>query len=628
MPGPPRPATDPLESQATLPDSRNEKLHRMAIPIRNVAIIAHVDHGKTTLVDKLLAQSGAFRENQAVDECFMDSNDLERERGITILAKNTVVHWKDTKINIIDTPGHADFGGEVERVLSMADGVILLVDAFEGPMPQTRFVLSKAFEHGLRPIIVVNKVDRPEARPKEVVNEVFDLLIDLGADEDVIECPVLFASGRNGWASRDPEARGGDMVELFDAILEHVPQPKDDPEGPLQFRVSSIDHSDYVGRIVIGRVHRGTLRKSRVMHVDRYGKRQEVQVRGVYRYVGISREECESVGAGDIAAVYGIENLGIGDSLTDLDVVEPLVPIAIDEPTISMVFRVNNSPFAGREGKFVTSRQLKDRFERELRTNVALRVAPTDSPDAFHVSGRGLMHLGILAENMRREGFEFAVSPPVVLTKEIDGKQHEPIEQLVIDAPDDCVGKIIEFLGQRKAELQSMSSKGEFRHLEFEIPSRGLIATRTRILNLSQGRAIMHHSFLRFGPDRGELAGRLAGVMIASSMGQVTSYAIELLKDRGTFFVLPQTEVYEGMIVGEHCKDNDIIVNIGREKKLTNIRSSTKEAFTKLSPPRLLSLEEALEYISDDELVEITPTSIRLRKAQLKEKDRKRAERA
>ncbi|MCA8969023.1 MAG: translational GTPase TypA [Planctomycetes bacterium] len=598
----------------------------MAIPIRNVAIIAHVDHGKTTLVDGLLRTCGAFRENEAVEERVMDSGDLERERGITIQSKSTSVEYRGVRIQLVDTPGHADFGGEVERVLSMADGVILLVDAFEGPMPQTRFVLTKAFEHGLTPVIVINKVDRPEARPKEVVNEVFDLLIDLGADEDVIECPVLYASGRDGWASRDPAVKGTDMVPIFDEILAHVPEPTDDPNGPLQFRVSSIDHSDYVGRIVIGRVHRGTLRKTRVMHVDRDGKRQEVQVRGVFRYVGITREECDSVGAGDIAAIYGIENLGIGDSLTDLEVVEPLEPIAIDEPTISMVFRVNNSPFAGREGKFVTSRQLKERFERELRTNVALRVAPTDSPDAFHVSGRGLMHLGILAENMRREGFEFAVSPPVVLTKEVDGKKHEPIEQLVIDAPDDCVGKIIEFLGQRKAELQSMSSKGEFRHLEFEIPSRGLIGSRTRILNLSQGRAIMHHSFLRFGPDRGELAGRIAGVMIASSMGAVTGYAIDLLKDRGTFFVLPQTEVYEGMIVGEHCKENDIIVNIGREKKLTNIRSSTKEAFTKLTPPRLLSLEEALEYISDDELVEITPTSIRLRKAFLKEKDRKRSE--
>lgn len=600
----------------------------MSVPIRNVAIIAHVDHGKTTLVDKLLEQSGAFRENQEVEECFLDSNDLERERGITILAKNTVVHYKDTKINIIDTPGHADFGGEVERVLSMADGVIVLVDAFEGPMPQTRFVLGKAFEHGLKPLVVVNKVDRPDARPSEVVDEVFDLLIDLGADDDVIESPVLFASARDGWASRAADKIGSDMTPIFDEILAHVPAPLDEVDGPLQFRVSSTDHSDYVGRIVIGRVHRGQLTKTRVMHVDRNGKQVEAQVRGVYRYVGISREECDSVGAGDIAAVYGIETLGIGDSLTDLEVIEPLEPIAIDEPTISMVFRVNNSPFAGREGKFVTSRQLKDRFERELRTNVALRVEPTDSPDAFHVSGRGLMHLGILAENMRREGFEFAVSPPVVLTKEIDGKTHEPIEHLVVDTPEDSVGKIIEFLGQRKAGLTTMSSKGEFRHLEFEIPARGLIGARTRILNLSQGRAIMHHSFLKYGEDRGEVQGRIAGVLIASSKGVATAHAIETLKDRGSFFIEPQTEVYEGMIVGEHCKENDIAVNIVREKKLTNIRSATKESFSRVVPARLLSLEEALEYIAEDEFVEVTPTKIRMRKAMLNEKDRKRADRA
>ena len=601
----------------------------MSVPIRNIAIIAHVDHGKTTLVDELLKQSGAFRENQEVEECFLDSNDLERERGITILAKNTVVHWKNTKINIIDTPGHADFGGEVERVLSMADGCLLLVDAFEGPMPQTRFVLGKAFENGLQPILVVNKIDKPDARPQEVVNECFDLLIDLGADDSVLETPVVFASGKDGWASRDVGDRGGDMKPLLDTILEHVPAPEDDPDGPLQFRVSQLDYSDFVGRIAIGRIHRGKLRRHmRAMHVSRDGPQHEELIRGVYRYVGITREECDEVGAGDIAAIYGLENITIGDSLTDLETVEPLPPIAIDQPTISMIFRVNASPFAGREGKYVTSRQIKERLDRELRVNVALRVEETDSPDAWTVSGRGIMHLGILLENMRREGYELAIGPPRVITREIDGQLMEPIELLAIDTPDDCSGKIIEFLGQRKAELTQMAQKGDYRHLEFKIPSRGLIGARTRILNLSQGRAIMHHSFLEYGEHRGDVQGRIAGVLVSSAQGAATGYSIEQLKDRGSFFVTPQTQVYEGMIVGEHCKDNDIVVNLVREKKLTNIRSATKEAFTKMVPPRLLSLEEAIEYVSGDELVEITPTSIRLRKTMLKEKDRKRAERA
>ncbi len=597
--------------------------------IRNLAIIAHVDHGKTTLVDELLKQSGAFRVNQEVEECFLDSDDLERERGITILAKNTVVLWNDVKINIIDTPGHADFGGEVERVLSMADGAILLVDAFEGPMPQTRFVLTKAFENGLVPILVVNKVDRPDARPKEVVNEIFDLLIDLGADDGILDTPVLFASGRDGWASRDADRKGKNLEPLFDTIIEHLPAPDQDSEGPLQFRVSTLDYSDYVGRIAIGRVHRGKIRRlARVMHVDRNGVQKEELVRGVYRFVGITREEADEVAAGDICAVYGIEDLGIGDSLTDIETIEPLEPIAIDEPTISMIFKVNDSPLAGREGKFVTSRQIKERFERELRSNVALRVDPTGSPDAWTVSGRGVMHLGVLAENMRREGFEFAVGPPRVILREKDGKTLEPIELLVIDAPEDSVGRIIEFLGQRKAELVTMTSKGEYRHLEFKIPARGLIGTRTRILNLSSGRAISHHSFLEYSEHRGELQGRMAGVLISAATGPGTSYSIDQLRDRGIFFVGPQADVYEGMVVGEHCKDNDIVVNLCREKKLNNIRSATKETFTKMIPPRIMSLEEALEYVDEDELVEVTPKSIRLRKGMLKEKDRKRKERA
>ena len=594
--------------------------------IRNLAIIAHVDHGKTTLVDGLLAQSGTFRDNQAVEECFLDSNDLERERGITILAKNTVVHWKGVKVNIIDTPGHADFGGEVERVLSMADGVCLLVDAFEGPMPQTRFVLRKAFDNGLVPIVVVNKVDRPEARPREVVNEVYDLFIDLDCDEEALEFPVLYASGRDGWASLDPDEAGTDLSPLFETILSHCPVPQDEPEGPLQFRVSTLDHSDYVGRIVVGRVHRGQLsRMGRFMHVDHDGKQKEVQVRGLYRYVGITREECESVEAGDICAVYGIEDIGIGDSLTDLETVEPLEPIAIDEPTISMTFRVNDSPFAGKEGKYVTSRNVGDRLERELRTNVAMRLERGDGNDSWIVSGRGLMHLGILAENMRREGFEFAVGKPQVLTREVDGRKHEPIELLVVDTPEETVGKVIEYLGARRGEIVTMTNRGDFTHLEFKIPSRGLLGARTRLLNLTQGRAIMHHSFLEYGEWRGEVMRRVAGVMVAMAQGAASNYSIDKLRDRGIFFVEGGDTVYEGMIVGEHCKDKDIVVNVCTEKKLTNIRSATKESFTKMVPPRKLSLEEALEYVEEDELAEITPTSIRLRKLHLKEKERKRA---
>ncbi len=599
------------------------------ISIRNLAIIAHVDHGKTTLVDGLLAQSGAFRKNQEVVECVLDSDDLERERGITILAKNTVVFWKDIKINLIDTPGHADFGGEVERVLSMADGVLLLVDAFEGPMPQTRFVLSKAFANHLVPIVVVNKMDRPDARPREVVEEIYDLFIDLGADEEALEFPVLYASGRKAWASLDPDREGEDLSPLFDAILEHIPGPRDDVSGPLQFRVSTLDHSDYVGRIVVGRVHRGRIRRmDTVMHVDRDGNRKPVRIRGVYRYVGLQREECESVSAGDLCAIYGIEDLDIGDSLTDLEVVEPLPRVAIDEPTLSMVFRVNDSPFAGKEGRFVTSRQLRERLQRELRHNVALRVEPGDSPDVFLVSGRGLMHLGILAETMRREGYEFAVGKPEVITREIDGKKHEPIEMLVVDVPENAVGKVIEYLGIRKAEMVSMTPRGEWQHLEFEVPARGLVGARTKLLGLTQGRIVMHHVFHAYGPWKGPIPDRGCGVLISSAQGPATAYAIEQLKDRGTFFIRPQTEVYEGMIVGEHCKENDIVVNVCRGKKLTNIRSSTKEATTKMAAARIPGLEEALEFIAADELVEATPHSIRLRKIHRHEKDRKKVQRA
>ena len=595
--------------------------------LRNIAIIAHVDHGKTTLVDAMLRQTHTFRDNQQVQDCVMDSNALERERGITILAKNTVVHWNDVKINIIDTPGHADFGGEVERVLSMADGVLLLVDAAEGPMPQTRFVLGKAFQHKLRPIVVVNKIDRPDARAREVVNEVFDLFIDLDADDAQLEFPVLYGSGREGWVSRDMNERGADLKPLFDTILEHIAEPTDDPAGPLQFRVSSLDWSDFVGRIAIGRVHRGTMRAgARVVCTRPDAPRREVTVRGVYTFEGLSREEIDAVPAGDLCGVYGVEEIGIGDSLTDLEVVEPLVPISIDKPTMSILLRVNDSPFAGREGKYLTSRHLRERLERELRTNVALRVEPGSTPDSFKVAGRGVMHLGVLLENMRREGYEFAVAKPEVILQTIDGEVHEPIEFLTIDTPETATGRIIEILGERRAEMVSMQKKGTFQRLEFTIPARGLIGARTRILNASQGQASMNHVFHAYGPWRGPIGSRINGVMVCMAQGSATFYSLDSLRDRGVFFVNPGAETYEGMVIGEHCKEGDIVVNLTREKKLTNVRSSTKETFVKLLPPRIFGVEEGLEYLADDELVEITPQSIRLRKIHLKEKDRRRNE--
>ena len=599
--------------------------------LRNIAIIAHVDHGKTTLVDALLKQTGIFRDNQEVAECVLDSNDLERERGITILAKNTVVEYEGVKINLIDTPGHADFGGEVERVLSMADGVLLLVDAAEGPMPQTRFVLGKAFEHGLVPIVVVNKVDKSDARCREVVNEVFDLFIDLDADDSQLEFPVLFGSGRDGWVTEtyvDDNETGTDLRPLFQQILSHIPAPDDDPNGGLQFRVTTLDWSDYVGRIAIGRVHRGSIKVGdRVTRVALDGKATEHTVRGLYTFDGLERKETETVRAGDICGIWGIEELFIGESVTDLEDVEPLEPIAIDEPTMSIVLRVNDSPMAGRDGKYLTSRHLDERLERELRTNVALRVEPTDSPDAFLVSGRGVMHLGFLLETMRRQGFEFGVGKPRVILHEKDGKVLEPIEMLTVDCPDTAAGKIIEILGERRAELISMEPKGTFQRVQFTIPARGLIGVRNRILNASGGEATMHHVFHEYGEHRGPISERNAGVLISMAGGKATFYSLDALRDRGIFFLEPQTEIYEGMIIGEHCKDNDLVVNLGREKKLNNIRSSTKEAFVKIAPPRLFGVEEALEYIADDEIVEITPNNVRLRKAMLKETDRRRRDR-
>jgi GTP-binding protein len=598
----------------------------MKRPLRNVAIIAHVDHGKTTLVDAMLRQTGLFREGQEVPDCVLDSNDLERERGITILAKNTVVRWKGVKINIIDTPGHADFGGEVERVLSMADGALLLVDAAEGPMPQTRFVLSKAFQHHLSPVVLINKVDRPDARIDQVVDEVLELFIDLDADEEALEFPVLFGSGRDGWVSKTKGERGRDLTPLFDTILEHIPAPTDDPSGATQFRVSALEWSDYVGRIVIGRVHRGTLRaRDRYCHVDVHGNRREVEVRGLYGFDGLARTEVDVVEAGDLCGVYGIEEIGIGDSLTDRERIEPLPPIAIDEPTMSIVMQVNDSPFAGREGRYVTSRHLKARLERETRVSVALQVEPGDTPDQFVVAGRGVLHLGILIETMRREGYELACARPRVIYKEKDGERLEPIEMLTIDTPESAMGKVIEILGERRGELIGVAPKGSFHRLTFRVPSRGLMGVRTRILNASGGQAMMHHVFDGYGTYRGPIARRTAGVMISMAAGKATFYSLDSLRDRGQFFVPPGTEVYEGMVVGEHCREGDMVCNLAREKKLTNVRSSTKETFVKLPPPRIMGIEEALEYVGDDELVEITPTSVRLRKVFLKEKDRKRA---
>jgi GTP-binding protein len=606
----------------------------MAQNIRNVAIIAHVDHGKTTLVDGLLRQTGTFRDNQAVGDCVMDSNELEKERGITILAKNTVVTYEGTRINIIDTPGHADFGGEVERVLSMADGVLLLVDAAEGPMPQTRFVLQKAFSHHLKPIVVVNKIDKADARPQEVVNEVFDLFIDLDADELALEFPVFYGSGRQGWMTTDLEAaklggEGKDLHTLFEAIIGHIPAPKDDPDQPLQFRVTTLDWSDYVGRIAIGRVHRGRMRPNeRVVHLSREGSQKEVNMRGVLRFVGLSREETKEVEAGDLCGIYGVEDIQIGDTVAALDRPEAMPVIAIDEPTMTIVMRVNDSPFAGKDGgKFLTSRHLRERLEKELRVNVALRVEQGATADSFKLSGRGVMHLGFLLETMRREGFEFAVQKPQVLFRDVDGERQEPIEYLTVDAPADAVGKVIEILGTRKAELLKMDRKGTFTRLEFTVPARGLIGVRSRLLNATQGQATMHHVFHGYGPFRGAIEERVSGVLVSMAQGNTTFYAMDGLRDRGTFFVGEGAEVYEGMLVGEHCKDNDLVVNVVREKKATNIRSSTKETFVKLPPPRAFNVEDALEYVGEDELVEVTAKSVRLRKQYLKETDRKRSDR-
>jgi GTP-binding protein len=596
--------------------------------IRNVAIIAHVDHGKTTLVDQLLRQSGQFRAGQLKGERILDSNDLERERGITILAKNIAITYHDTKINLIDTPGHADFGGEVERVLKMADGCLLLVDAFEGPMPQTTFVLRKALEYGLRPIVVINKIDRPGARPRDVHDEVLDLFIELGVDDNQLAFPTVYSSATEGYATLDPAHRTSDVRALFDAIVAHVPPPRGDPAAGLQLLITALDYSDYVGRIGIGRVFNGTIRAGRsvaVLHRD--GSRQDERIGELHVFEGLGRRQVEAVTAGDICAVVGLTSVDIGNTLADPDDPQPLPVIAIDEPTLHMTFRVNDSPFAGRAGRYLTSRHIWDRLMREKQHNVALHVEPGHTPEEFHVSGRGLLHLSVLVENLRREGYELAVGKPRVIYRELDGKKTEPIELCVVDVPNEHVGPVMEQMGNRRGICRKMESGGARTYLEFLVPSRGLIGMRTRLLNATNGTVIMHHSFYEYEFLRGAIPGRLNGVLIASEGGPVTAYALDQLKDRGEFFVAPAEPVYEGQVVGEHCRDGDIAVNVCRGKKLTNIRAASADKTVVLRPPRQLTLELALEFIEADELVEVTPDAIRLRKRYLKEVERKRASR-
>jgi GTP-binding protein len=594
--------------------------------IRNIAIIAHVDHGKTTLVDKLLQQSGAFRENESVQERAMDSNDLERERGITILAKNTAITYKDYLINIVDTPGHADFGGEVERIMKMVDGVLLVVDAFEGTMPQTKFVLRKALEQNLTPIVVVNKIDRPNARPEEVIDEVLDLFIELGANDNQLEFPVVYASALMGTSGMEPEQQHSNMVALYDTIVSHIPSPTEDVTAPLQFLVTLMDYNEYLGRIGVGRVNRGKIRQGQPVAVmTREGGVKQARIEKLFGFQGLKRIEIEEAGAGDIVAIAGIKEINIGETIADPTNPEALPVLKIDEPTLQMTFVVNNSPFAGKEGKWITSRKLRERLYKELETDVSLRVEDTDSPDAFIVSGRGELHLGILIENMRREGFELQVSKPEVIIKEIDGQKMEPIEHLLIDVPEESMGSVMESLGTRKAEMTNMVNNSGNVRLEFLIPARGLIGYRTHFLTMTRGYGIMNHAFDSYGPYAGGgVGGRHEGVLISSENGSTTLYGILSIEDRGTLFVEPGAEVYEGMIVGEHNRDNDIIVNICKEKQLTNVRSATKEDTVKMKTPRLLSLEQALEYLNDDEYCEITPKSVRLRKKILNKSERDR----
>ena len=597
--------------------------------LRNIAIIAHVDHGKTTLVDCLLKQSGTFAAHEHVAERIMDSNDIERERGITILAKNCAVTYKGTRINIVDTPGHADFGGEVERVLSMVDGALLLVDAVEGPMPQTRFVTKKALALGHKIIVVVNKVDRPGARPGWVVNQTFDLFDKLGASEEQLDFPVVFASGLNGWATLTEESTGQDMQPLFDTVLARIPAPRLDDTAPLQLQISALDYSSYVGRIGIGRVHRGTIRPGQ-QYALRYGDedRGVAKVNQVLTFKGLERSEAAQASAGDIVAITGIADIGIGYTLCDREQPEGLAPIAVDEPTLTMSFCVNTSPLAGREGKFVTSRQIRDRLQRELLSNVALKVEDTDDADIFRVSGRGELHLTILIENMRREGYELAVGKPEVLFKSLDGEPHEPMEALTVDVEEGHQGGVMQALGERRAELVNMENDGRGRaRIEYRVPARGLIGFQNEFMNLTRGTGLMSHIFDGYSPHRGDIPGRRNGVLVSQDDGNAVGYALFSLQERGRLFVAPGDVVYEGMLVGIHSRDNDLVVNPIKEKKLTNVRAAGKDENILLTPPVKLTLEYAVEFIEDDELVEVTPQSIRLRKRHLLEHERRAAAR-
>ena len=597
--------------------------------IRNIAIIAHVDHGKTTLVDQLLKQSGTFRSNEQVEERAMDSNDIERERGITILAKNTAVDYEGIRINILDTPGHADFGGEVERILKMVDGVLLVVDAYEGCMPQTRFVLKKALEQKLTPIVVVNKVDKDSARPDEVVDEVIDLLIELGADEDQLDFPVVFASGVNGTASlsSNPADQEENMKCLFESVIEHIPAPADTREEPLQFQVALLDYNDFVGRIGIGRVMRGTIsvgQQVALMKLD--GTVKNFRVTKLFGFFGLKRLEIQEAVSGDLIALSGMEEINVGETVCPTDHLEALPPMRIDEPTLQMTFLVNNSPFAGREGKWITSRKIEERLRSQLQTDVSLRVEDTDSPDAWLVSGRGELHLSILVENMRREGYELQVSKPQVIIKEINGKKHEPVERVQIDVPEDCVGSIIESLGNRKGEMLDMVNEGNGQvRLIFMVPARGLIGYTTEFMSLTKGFGIINHTFDSYQPlVAGKVGGRHQGALVSMETGKATTYGMMGVEDRGTLFVEPGAEIYEGMIVGQNTRDNDITVNICKMKQKTNVRSATKDQTNVIKTPKILTLEEALEFLDDDEYLEVTPESIRLRKQILEKGERER----
>jgi len=592
--------------------------------IRNIAIIAHVDHGKTTLVDKLMLAGNLLKE-QDNDKLTLDNNELERERGITILSKNVSIRYKDTKINVIDTPGHSDFGGEVERVLNMADGCILLVDAFEGPMPQTRFGLQKALQIGLKPIVVVNKVDKPNCRPEEVYEMVFDLMFSLEATEEQLDFPVLYGSAKNNWMSTDWRNETTDLTALLDAIIEHIPAPKK-LEGTPQMLITSLDYSPYTGRIAIGRVHRGTLAEgTSITLVNRNGEESKMRIKELHTFEGLGRKRAESVSSGDICAIVGLEKFEIGDTICDFENPEALPPIAIDEPTMSMLFTINDSPFFGKEGKFVTSRHIQERLDKELDKNLALRVKKDPEEDAWTVFGRGVLHLSVLIETMRREGYELQVGQPQVIYKEINGERHEPIEELTINVPTDFSSKIIDMVTRRKGEMLSMEAQADRVNIEFNIPSRGIIGLRTNVLTASAGEAIMAHRFKEYQPYKGEIERRTNGSMVAMESGTAFAYAIDKLQERGKFFISPQEEVYAGQVVGEHIHDNDLVINVTKSKKLTNMRASGSDDKARIIPPTIFSLEEALEYIKEDEYLEVTPKSMRMRKIILDELERKRA---